>query len=144
MKSAWIKTFMLAHKTIYQLTRGWIGHYALYHRFLLLRTTGRKSGKKYLTPLSYFKDGNNYILVASNWGQADHPQWYKNLLKEPETLIQVRSKKIPVRMKQSDEQDYVRLWMLVTRLNRHYVRYQARMDRKIPIVVLEPVQRKVF
>jgi deazaflavin-dependent oxidoreductase (nitroreductase family) len=106
--------------------------------------SSRKSGKKYLTPLSYFKDGNNYILVASNWGQADHPQWYKNLLKEPETLIQVRSKKIPVRMKQSDEQDYVRLWMLVTRLNRHYVRYQARMDRKIPIVVLEPVQRKVF
>ena len=134
---------MLAHKLIYRLTRGLVGHNALFHRFLLLRTTGRNSGKRYLTPLSYFKDGNNHILVASNWGQADHPQWYKNLLKEPETLIQVRSRKIPVRVKHPDGQEYVRLWMLVTRLNRHYVRYQSRMDRKIPIVVLEPVHRKV-
>ena len=143
MKSAWIKTFMSAHKLIYRVTRGWIGHNALFHRFLLLRTTGRNSGKRYITPLSYFKDGDNHILVASNWGQADHPQWYKNLLKEPETLIQVRSRKIPVRAKLPDGQEYVRLWMLVTRLNRHYVRYQARMDRKIPIVILESVHRKV-
>lgn len=144
MKPTLIKTFMSAHKIIYQLTRGWIGHYALHHRFLLLRNTGRKSGKNYFTPLSYFKDGNNHILVASNWGQTDHPQWYKNLLKEPETLIQVRSRKIPVRVKLTEGQEYVRLWMLVTRLNRHYVRYQAKMDRKIPIVVLEPVHRKVY
>jgi deazaflavin-dependent oxidoreductase (nitroreductase family) len=143
MKSSFIKIFMLAHKTIYRLTGGWIGHYALHHRFLLLHTIGRKTGKKHLTPLSYFKDGKNHILVASNWGRSDHPHWYKNLLKEPETLIQVRSKKIPVRVKHPDGQDYVRLWMAVTRLNRHYVRYQARMDRKIPIVVLEPVHREV-
>jgi deazaflavin-dependent oxidoreductase (nitroreductase family) len=100
------------------------------------------SGKRYLTPLSYFKDGEKHILVASNWGQVDHPQWYKNLLKEPATLIQVRSRTIPVKMRLAAGDEYVRLWMQVTRLNRMYVRYQAKMDRVIPIVVLEPVLRK--
>ena len=133
---------MKVHVAFYRLSWGWIGHQALWHRFLLLRTTGRKTGKRYFTPLSYFKDGDDFIVVASNWGQANHPQWYKNLLVEPETLIQAKSKKIPVRMRLANSDEYVRLWMLVTRLNRHYVRYQTRMDRQIPLVVLESVLRK--
>jgi hypothetical protein len=46
-------------------------------------------------------------------------------------------------MRHPEEGEYLRLWMLVTRLNRHYVRYQSRVERKIPIVVLEPVHRQV-
>jgi len=130
---------MSAHRSIYQMTGGRIGHGALHHHFLLLHSTGTSSGKVYITPLSYFRDGDNFILVASNWGQLDHPHWFKNLVNRPDTLIQVGTREIPVRMNRPQGEEYLRLWKLVTGQNRHYSKYQTGLDRQIPIVVLEPV-----
>jgi proline iminopeptidase len=56
---------------------------------LLLTTTGRKSGRKYIFPLFYGKAGNSYFIVASKGGAPDHPGWYKNLLAYPEAEIMV-------------------------------------------------------
>jgi F420H(2)-dependent quinone reductase len=47
---------------------------------LLLTTTGRKSGEKYIFPLFYGEDGKNYIIVASKGGAPQHPNWYRNLV----------------------------------------------------------------
>ena len=40
---------------------------------VLLTHTGAKSGKKRTTPLAYFTDGDNVILIASRGGHRDHP-----------------------------------------------------------------------
>lgn len=137
MKSTLIKTFMAAHKFYYRITGGLIGHRAIHHRFLLLSTIGRRSGQVYITPLSYFKDTGNFILVASNWGRLDQPHWF-NPVNQPETTIQIGRRKIKVRMKQASGGEYNRLWRMVTSLNRHYGKYQAGLSRQIPIVVLVP------
>jgi deazaflavin-dependent oxidoreductase (nitroreductase family) len=50
---------------------------------VLLRTTGARSGVQHDVPLAYFTDGDEVILIASNYGQAKHPSWYYNLLKNP-------------------------------------------------------------
>ena len=64
---------------------------------LLLTTTGRKSGQKYIFPLFYGKTGNSYFIVASKGGAPDHPGWYKNLLADPVADIQVGTKHMTVR-----------------------------------------------
>ena len=64
---------------------------------LLLTTTGRKSGRKYIFPLFYGKAGNSYFIVASKGGAPDHPGWYKNLLAYPEAEIMVGTQKLKVR-----------------------------------------------
>ena len=130
---------MSAHKLMYRLSGGLIGHNALHHRFLLLDTLGRRSGRTYTTPLSYFQDQGNIILVASNWGRLDHPHWYRNLENRPETTIQIGNRKIPVRMELASGAEYDRLWTHVTSLNRQYGKYQAGLLRRIPIVVLLPL-----
>jgi deazaflavin-dependent oxidoreductase (nitroreductase family) len=56
---------------------------------LLLTTTGRKSGEKYIFPLFYGEDGKNYIIVASKGGAPQHPNWYRNLVANPEVEVQV-------------------------------------------------------
>ena len=56
---------------------------------LLLTTTGRKSGEKYVFPLFYGEDGNSYIVVASKGGAPQHPNWYRNLVANPEVEVQV-------------------------------------------------------
>src|SRR5579859_8244226 len=60
---------------------------------LLLTTTGRKSGEKFIFPLFYGTAGNSYIIVASKGGAPDHPGWYKNLVANPEVEVQVATRK---------------------------------------------------
>jgi deazaflavin-dependent oxidoreductase (nitroreductase family) len=105
---------------------------------LLLHTRGRKSGKSYTTSLSYYRDGKNYVLVGTNWGNENHPDWYLNLLQNPRTTIQVGATTIPVEARQAQEDEYVRLWELVTHQNKQYLQYQKGMMRRIPIVILTP------
>ena len=50
---------------------------------VVLRSTGAKSGIQRDVPLGYFTDGDDVILIASNYGQTHHPSWYYNLLKNP-------------------------------------------------------------
>ena len=50
---------------------------------LLLTTTGRKSGDKFIFPLFYGTDGDSYIIVASKGGAPEHPGWYRNHPRQP-------------------------------------------------------------
>src|SRR5262245_21390918 len=51
---------------------------------MLLTHTGAKSGRKRDTPLTYFTDGDNVVLIASQGGDPKHPSWYHNVLANPE------------------------------------------------------------
>ena len=70
-----------------RLTRGRVHFAKGTVPLVLLRTTGAKSGAKRDVPLGYFTDGDDVILIASNYGQAKHPNWYHNLLKNPECQL---------------------------------------------------------
>ena len=64
---------------------------------LLLTTTGRKSGDKFIFPLFYGTEGDSYIIVASKGGAPEHPGWYRNILANPEVEVQVGTKKLKAR-----------------------------------------------
>ena len=64
---------------------------------LLLTTTGRKSGEKFIFPLFYGTDGDSYIVVASKGGAPEHPGWYRNILANPDVEVQVGTKKLKAR-----------------------------------------------
>ena len=56
---------------------------------LLLTTTGRKSGERFIFPLFYGTEGAGYFVVASKGGAPQHPGWYRNILANPEVEVQV-------------------------------------------------------
>src|SRR6516162_3147790 len=64
---------------------------------LLLTTTGRKSGERYVFPLFYGKDGDGCIVVASKGGAPQHPGWYRNLLTNSDVEVQVGTAKLKAR-----------------------------------------------
>jgi F420H(2)-dependent quinone reductase len=136
--NGWIKFFTAINTFVFQKTNGRLGNQMGKQAVLLLQTTGRKSGKTYTTPLSYFRDGSTYLVVASNWGQEDHPNWFYNLQNQAHTTIQVGATSIPVDAHSAEGEEYNRLWNLVTRQNSLYLKYQQGTARKIPIVVLTP------
>src|SRR5512132_4742285 len=64
---------------------------------LLLTTRGRKTGKLRRTALIYGRDGDRYLVVASNGGSRTHPSWYLNLTADPEVEVQVGADKFAAR-----------------------------------------------
>ena len=136
--SIWIKALMATSVLVFRLSRGRLGSKMAGQSVLLLHTVGRKSGKPYTTPVNYYRDGENYVLVASNWGKANHPAWFHNLMHQSTGTIQVKDLTVHVRACQATGEEYERLWKHVTSKNDYYVRYQKQTGRQIPVVTLTP------
>ncbi len=139
MMNTMTKLFVAANASIYQMTGGRLGSQLGPQSVLLMHTVGRKSGKSFTTPLTFFRDGENYLVVASNWGQETHPNWFLNLMQQGRTTIQVKDKMIQVRARQAEGEEYQRLWKVVSSRNPQYLQYQKGLQRQIPIVILTPV-----
>ena len=127
------------HTLLYRLSRGLVGHRMPgMPAMLLLDHVGAKSGKARTTPLVYIEDGDAFVIVASKGGHPKHPAWFHNLRANPETTIQVGSRRIPVTARVATDAERERLWPEVVRAYSGYEGYQRRTERKIPLVILEP------
>jgi deazaflavin-dependent oxidoreductase (nitroreductase family) len=133
--------FTEVHVWLYRRTGGAIGGRMGGHEILILTTTGRKSGKKRDTPLQYTKDGERFIIIASNGGASKHPTWFLNLRANPEAQLQIRAKTIAVEASEAIGEERERLWTQVTSQHQNFADYQKRTTREIPVVVLTPVVR---
>jgi deazaflavin-dependent oxidoreductase (nitroreductase family) len=138
MNDLWIRILMAVNILAYRLTGGRLGSRMAGQDVLLLHTVGRKTGKTFVTPINYYRDGAAYVVVASNWGKPRHPGWYFNLMHRPQAEIQVDGRTLPVQASQAGGDEYARLWLLVTTRNPFYPRYQQQTDRQIPLVILNP------
>ena len=134
--------FLRVHDKIYQATNGRIGH-----RMpgappsLLLHTVGAKTGRPRTTTLSYARDGDDYLVVASKGGDPKSPGWYHNLKANPNIEINVGPKRFAVTASPvlPDNPDYARMWHIVNTNNANrYIAYQKKTSRPIPVVVLTP------
>jgi deazaflavin-dependent oxidoreductase (nitroreductase family) len=105
---------------------------------LILKTTGRKSGEAKLLPLIYGEDGDNFIIVASKGGAPKHPAWYLNLDADADVSFQVGAKKYRGRAMTAQGPDRERLFKMMEGVFPPYTAYQAKTDRQIPVVILEP------
>ncbi len=132
------RLFANIHTFLYRQTRGMLGHHLGPARILLLNTLGYKTSKQRITPITYFPDGNTFVLVASNYGAETDPIWLRNLRQHPQTHIQVGARVIPVEATEASGSEKKRLASLAVRHNPTYNQYQQRINRDIPLVVLRP------
>ena len=110
-------------------------HAAFHHGIELDR---RKSGKLRRTPLIRVKDGDRYLVVASMGGAPQHPNWYLNLLDDPDVTIQDRAEVHELRARTASPEERAELWPVATAQWPDYDNYQAKTDREIPLVICEP------
>jgi deazaflavin-dependent oxidoreductase (nitroreductase family) len=134
-----LRRVMGGHATVYRATHGLVGH-----RFpgappmLLLDHVGAKSATRRTSPLVYARDGENLVLVASKGGYPKHPAWFHNLVANPDTTVQVGSRRRHVHARVAEGEERRRLWPLMVGVYGGYEDYQRRTAREIPLVVLEP------
>ena len=130
------------HQALYERSDGRVGHRMVGVPTLLLRSTGRKSGRQRCNALVYAKDGSDYVLVASNGGDEKPPGWLYNVRSTPEVEIQVGRDKMSatVEVLERGEPDFDRLWQLANDNNHgRYDGYQAKTSRAIPLIVVKPL-----
>jgi deazaflavin-dependent oxidoreductase (nitroreductase family) len=127
------------HEFWYRLTNGLFGGNIFGSPILLLTVTGRKSGKRFTTPLLYLRDGDDIVVIASNNGSDRHPQWWLNLRAEPEATVQVMSQHHHVVAREATGDERARLWAEITRRYPVYLQYERRTKRTIPVVVLRTI-----
>ena len=102
---------------------------------VVLTTTGRKSGDLRRNALIHGKDGDDFILIASYGGRPTHPLWYLNLVADPSVTIQERAdvvNGVAETVPEGEERD--RLWDQMVSIFPPYAEYQAKTERRIPVV----------
>jgi deazaflavin-dependent oxidoreductase (nitroreductase family) len=133
-----IRALSKAHLAAYRVSRGRVLGSVAGMPVLLLTTTGRRSGKARTTPLTFFRDATDLVVIASNGGADRSPDWSLNLQRTPRAVVEIGSDTLVVTARPASQAERERLWVVITATYAGYARYQDRTKRPIPVVLLTP------
>jgi deazaflavin-dependent oxidoreductase (nitroreductase family) len=105
---------------------------------LVLRTTGRRTGKQRDAPMFCLAHGEGFAVVASNGASKRPPAWWFNLQDQPKVEAFVNGATHPVQARAATEQEISELWPRFVALYRGYEHYKSIATRELPVVILEP------
>lgn len=122
---------------VYRLTGGRVGGRFGKAPILILHHVGRKSGAARETPVIYVPDDDRWVVIASKGGVERHPAWFHNLMAAGQATVEVGRARHRVRPRIAEDHERSELWRRAVDLYPPYADYQARTERRIPVVVLE-------
>src|SRR5947208_9843897 len=100
-------------------------------RLLLLTTAGAKSGKERINPLAFTRDGDNYVIIASKGGSPTHPDWYHNLVANPNVTVEVGSERFQATARITSGDERERLIQAQAAIMPAFAEYQRKYQRQI-------------
>jgi len=103
---------------------------------LLLTTTGRRSGEHRTNPMMYLADGDRLLVFASKGGAPTHPDWYRNLVANPQVTVEVGTETFPAHATVLEGEERDRLYAEQSRRYPGFGEYQRNTSRVIPVVAL--------
>jgi deazaflavin-dependent oxidoreductase (nitroreductase family) len=106
---------------------------------LLLTTTGAKSGQSRTTPLVHSTDSDRIVIIASKGGAPTHPDWYHNLLANPEVTVELGTETFRARATVAEGAERDRIFARVVEQMPGFGEYQKNTTRVIPVVLLERI-----
>lgn len=138
-----IRSFWVAHRALYAVTRGRIGlrrPKAGTWGMLRLTTVGRRSGRERVAILGYIEDGPNLVTLAMNgWGERE-PAWWLNLQADPEARVDLPGGRRTVRAREASGDERERLWARWREVeDADLDAYATRRPTGTAVVILEPL-----
>jgi len=138
MFKVFIRSFISLFVWLYQQTNGKFGGRIQGLPVLLLTTTGRKTGKKRVTPLGYIKYEDTYVITASFAAFGANPGWFYNLKSNPQVGLRIQGRRLTATAEQAGPALRQKLWNELIERGPNYRAYQQRTTREIPMVLLRP------
>jgi deazaflavin-dependent oxidoreductase (nitroreductase family) len=104
---------------------------------LLLHSIGAKSGAERVSPMMYQATNAGFAVFASAAGADKNPDWYHNLIANPDVQIEVGTDILDVRAREAVGDERELIWTTQKRDYPGFAGYEAKTERVIPVLVLE-------
>ena len=104
---------------------------------ILITHKGAKSGKEYTSPLVYTRDADNVVIIASKGGAPEDPQWFRNLVANPDVTVEIGTEKYAGHARVAAGAERDRLFRAQADLMPNFDEYASKTSRTIPVVVIE-------
>lgn len=142
------KDWITEHRELYLASGGSQGHVMDIsavggHSFTthcLIKYTGRKSGKIFITPLIYGDIGGEVVIVASKGGADENPAWYLNVRDSQFVEFQVATQAFRGTWREAEGTEHDKIWAFMVDVFPSYASYQASTQRKIPLILMKPAE----
>jgi deazaflavin-dependent oxidoreductase (nitroreductase family) len=107
---------------------------------LLLHTIGARTGKERINPMMYKDLGEGRVAVfASRAGDTRHPDWYHNLVANPDVTAEIGTETRNFRARTAPDDERAPIWAEWKQVNPGFAEYEAMTSRRIPVVILNPI-----
>ncbi|HEX2513470.1 MAG TPA: nitroreductase family deazaflavin-dependent oxidoreductase [Chloroflexota bacterium] len=106
---------------------------------LLLTTTGARTGQRRTTPLVYLADGERLLIFASKGGSPTNPDWYHNLVANPQVTVEVGPETYEARATVLHGEERDRLFARQVAAMPNFGEYQQKTRRTIPVIALSRI-----
>jgi len=108
---------------------------------LILHHTGARSGAERVTPHGYQPVGESYAIFATKAGASTNPDWYHNLVANPDATVEVGTGTVKVVARVAEPTEREVIWARQKERSPQFTTYEdTAAPRKIPVVVLDPVK----
>jgi deazaflavin-dependent oxidoreductase (nitroreductase family) len=125
---------------LYEATGGREGGTLQGKPVVIVTMRGRRTGKVRKAPLMRVEHDGTYAIVASMGGAPKHPVWYHNIQSDPDVTLQDGPNVYEMRAREVHGEEKATWWARAVEAWPAYAEYQARTERQIPVLVLEPVK----
>jgi len=142
------KDWVTEHREMYLRSGGAEGHIMditavggrSFATHCMIKYKGRKSGKIFITPLCYADIGGEVVIVGSKGGADTHPEWYLNVIADPEVEFQIATQAFRATWREPEGAERQKVWDFVVDCFPFYGDYQKSTDRQIPLVMMKAVE----
>jgi deazaflavin-dependent oxidoreductase (nitroreductase family) len=93
-----------------------------------------------MVAMSFFEDGPDFVVIASNYGSDQHPTWYRNMRARPLVGVQIEENLRQMVASTASSSERAQLRVRLATEDKQYGRYQRNTAREIPIVLLRPTE----
>lgn len=104
---------------------------------LLLHSTGARSGADRVNPMMYQAVGDSFAVFASKAGADTNPDWFHNLVANPDCSVEAGTDTIDVRARVLDGTERDDIWSTQKERYPGFAEYEQKTARVIPVVLLE-------
>jgi deazaflavin-dependent oxidoreductase (nitroreductase family) len=142
------KDWVTEHREMYLRSGGAEGHIMditpvggrSFATHCMIKYKGRKSGRIFITPLCYADIGGEVVIVGSKGGADTHPEWYLNVVADPEIHFQIATQAFRATWRQPEGAERQKVWDFMVDCFPFYDSYQKSTSREIPLVMMKAVE----
>ena len=124
------------HVEQYRSSKGQKGRELRGKEVFLLDVVGRKSGEPRPVMLMLARRDDDLIVVGSNGGNPETPNWYKNLMAAAGGHVEVMGERWAVDAREVEGDEKAQCWQIAAAAYPDFDSYQELTDRAIPVAVL--------